>query len=164
MVASINGMIADKDGNEDFLSHRNWEEFISASKDIGNFIIGRKTYEAVQSWGEGYSFDNFSDLDRVIVSRQDNFAAHGYTIANSAESALKALQEKGHKTALVVGGSTINSLFANKLDEIRLNIEPIVVGEGIPLFNPADFTLPLELIESVNIGDGITQLRYQVLK
>jgi dihydrofolate reductase len=47
MAVSANGIIATKDGSEDFLSHDNWIQFVKLANKIGCFIWGRKTYEAV---------------------------------------------------------------------------------------------------------------------
>lgn len=167
MATSVNGMIADKNGNEDFLSHTHWKTLVELANNAGNFIIGRKTYEVVKNWDEEYGFHELAHLERIIVSQTELVDAdQGYTIASSPENALKKLHEKGHENALVLGGAHINSAFAsaNILDEVILNIEPALVGEGIPLLNPADFMLRLEFIESKNLNEGIVQLRYKVLK
>ncbi len=167
MAISANGLIAQEDGSEDFLSHENWETFASLVAQFGNFIVGSKTYEAVKSWDEPYGLDDFPNADRVIVSDNPNYQLdQGYTLANSPHDALKHLQEKGFKKALLTGGATSNSSFAKAglIDEIILNIEPIIVGKGIPLFRPENFQLSLELIESKPIAKGILQLRYRTRK
>jgi len=45
-----------------------------------------------------------------------------------------------------------------------LNIEPIFVGKGIPLFAPQDFELNLQLISIDKSDKGITTLSYSVVK
>ena len=51
MAMSLNGIIAKEDGNEDFLSHKNWETFSELVNTFGNFVVGRKTHEAVKKMG-----------------------------------------------------------------------------------------------------------------
>lgn len=54
MATSANGIIARENGDEDFLSHENWKKFCELANEFGNFIVGRKTYDAVKKWDEGY--------------------------------------------------------------------------------------------------------------
>lgn len=167
MAMSANGIIATETGEEEFLSHDNWEKFYSLAKEFGNFIVGKNTYEAVKQWDEGYNFDDLVGIEKVVISHDQSFKLDkGYTMANSPQDALNKLSEKGFETVLVTGGATINSAFAktNLLDEIILNIEPVIVGKGIPLFAPEDFELKLKLVASDTSKKRIVTLKYTVLK
>lgn len=163
MATSLNGMIATKDGQEEFLSHKNWQTLIEATNEVGNLVIGRRTLDMVRGWDVDYGFDDITDLDKVILTRDSSLATEGYITATSPTEAIDKLKERGHESILVTGGSQTNSLFSEHLTEIRINIEPVLLGEGIPLFAPADFLRQLRLLESKNIGEDIVQLRYEVL-
>lgn len=167
MAISANGMIATESGNEDFLSHQNWEMFCELAREFGNFIVGRKTYEAVKAWDDGYNFDDLVGVEKVIISQNKDFDLdEGYILASSPQEALTKLSDKGFEKALVTGGAEINSEFAkaNLLDEIMLNIEPVLVGKGIPLFAPQDFEIKTKLASVKQSESGIATLRYVVLK
>ena len=115
LAMSVNGIIARKNGEEDFLSHENWEKFISLAKEYRNFIIGRKTYEAVKNWGEDYNFDDLVGVEKVVISQNIlNNLDKGYTLANSPKDAIDKLSQKGFENILVTGGATINSVFAKE--------------------------------------------------
>ncbi len=166
MAMSVNGMIATETGDEDFLSQENWDKFRELTKEFGNFIIGRKTYEAVKGWQSGNSFDEIK-AEKIVISRDISFIPdHGYISARSPEDALKRLEEKGFKRALITGGSTTNTLFAKQklIDEIILNVEPVFIGQGIPLFSFGQFDLPVKLASLKETGGGIITLRYTVQK
>lgn len=166
MAMSANGIIADKDGSEEFLSDVNWETFTALTREYGNFIYGRKAFEAVESWGPEYSLTRLGDIEKVIISKDAAFTPpDGYIKADSPKDALTRLEAQHIETALVAGGSTITSAFAKEglLNEIVLNIEPAVLGQGIPLFKSDDFTLKLELSGTQTLAEGIVQLRYKVL-
>jgi len=166
MAMSVNGYIARSDGEEDFLSHRNWETFCDTAKDFGCFVIGRKTYEAVQAWGEEYSFDRLKEISKVIVTRDENYQASGeYIIASSPKDAVNKLKKKGIEKILVTGGAKINSAFMKEglISEIIINVEPFVLGKGIKLFADEDFENKLKYIGSKEIGEGIIQLKYEVI-
>lgn len=167
MAMSVNGMIAAQDGNEDFLSHEHWKTFGSLVKEFGNFIVGSRTYEAVNSWNENYGFDDFQDVKKIIVSDNSSYELKdGYDLALSPRDAISVLEKAGFEKALVSGGSVLNTSFAseNVIDEVILNVEPAVLAKGVPLFQPSEFQLQMELVDSQKLDDGIVQLHYRVVK
>ena len=167
MGIALNGIIAREDGGEDFLSDKNWETFAELAKKYGNFIVGRKTYEAVKKWDEDYSFDDLTGIEKIIISQDLSYQLdEGYTLAQSPQDATLKLKQKGFESALVTGGSATNTAFMKEglLDEILLNIEPTIVGKGISLFSSADFESRLKLIEMKKLDDDIVQLHYKVIK
>lgn len=163
MAISLNGIIATENGDENFLSDENWNMFCKLVKEYGNFIYGRKTYEAVQKWG---NIDSFTEVQKVIISKKIIKLDKSYILADSPEDAVSKLSEKGFKKILVAGGANINSAFAklNLFDEIILNIEPIIIGKGISLFALEDFELKIKLISKKISSSGILTLKYKVLK
>lgn len=50
------------------------------------------------------------------------------------------------------------------IDEIFLDVEPVVFRKGIKLFADADFEAKLELLETRNFSNNEVQLHYKVLK
>lgn len=166
MAMSLNGIIASKSGSEDFLSDVNWEFFGELAKKHGCFIVGRKTYEAVQKWSDY----NFNDIDAklkiVISSDKDLKLSPLFLLANSPKDAIEKAEVLNFKTAILAGGSTINSAFMseNLVDEVIVNIEPVILGSGIPIFGEGEFEKRLSLIEIVKITNDILQVRYKVNK
>ncbi len=163
---SLNGFIAKENGDENFISHDNWQTLVKLSGEFGNIVIGRKTYEAVKNWGEDYSFNDLKNVKKVVISRQDLNLDDGYILAKSPEEALEILKKENFENVLVTGGPIINSSFINLnlLDEIMINVEPAVVGKGIGLFYPDDFEKKLSLIDNKTLDNGIVQLYYEVIK
>jgi len=165
MAQTLNGIIARENGDEDFLSHENWLTFCKFAKKIGCFIIGSKTYEAVQKW-ENYTFDDVK-ATRIVVSTNKEFKVkNGYVLANSPKDALAKAAANGFDKVIVTGGSKINSSFMKQglIDEVILNIEPFVLGKGIKLFAEDEFEFKLKLKSTKKLKEGIVQLTYVVLK
>ena len=165
MAISANGMIATKDGSEDFLSHDNWERFVNLANRIGCFIWGRKTYDAVSKW-EGDFLDDVKGLKKVVISHSPAKLVEGFISANSPEDALKKLEANGFNQAIITGGAAINSEFAKRdlIDEVIFDVNPSILGEGIPVFSPTDFLTNLELVSSEKIAGDIVELRYKVTR
>ena len=161
---SLNGYIAEENGSEDFLSYANWEKFCSLAQEYGNLVVGRKTYEAVKNWNEGFGFDDLKGIQKIIISQDQNYKLdEEYTLAASPKDALAKLQD--FESVLVTGGSTINTAFIkeNLLDKIILNVEPTLTGKGIPLFTQDSFSTKLHFVSSKE-SNGILTLHYRVVK
>lgn len=165
MAISANGIIATKSGSEDFLSHDNWLQFVKLAKGVGCFIWGRKTYEAVLKW-EGDYLKELRGVKKIVISRSEIELIDGFELAKSPEEALKKFENYGFKEALITGGSTINSAFAKAglIDEVIFDVNPSILGDGIPVFAPEDFELALELNGVEKVGSNLVELHYKVKK
>lgn len=162
MVQSLNGIVATEKYSEDFLSEKNWGIFKKIVKQFGNVVIGAKTYDVVKQWGSKYDFDNFKEA--VVVISRTREAGEKHSVASTPEEAVRGLQALGHKRVLVAGGSTVNSLFMESglVGEIIFNIDPVVVGQGIPVFASSTFEKHLQLKAIKRLPGGIVQVWYQV--
>lgn len=166
MAMSMNGMIATPDNKEDFLSHNNWVEFVKATKKAGGLIWGHKTYETVRKWDSSY-LRSLERVTKVIVSRNKGLKLNkGFVLAGSPKAAIDVLRKKGFKEVILTGGSRTNSAFAKLglINEVKVNVEGVIMGRGIPLFCPESFKLNLRLTGVRKISRNIIQLHYQVKK
>lgn len=166
MTMTINGMIADKNGSEDIFSEGIWQEFVEAADHTGCIVWGRKTYEAVMTWGEDYkkTMDKYTKVILTNSLNQNNNKNVFFT--KTPQNALNKLEKLGFKETLLAGGATNNSVFAQNglIDEVIINIESFIIGKGVPLFMPEDFTLNLKLLNSKNINERYVQNHYLVVK
>lgn len=165
MAHTINGIIARNNYDEDFLSHENWKVFLSLVQDIGCFVVGRKTYEEVKKWKD-YNFDKIKATKIIISSNPDFKPDGGYILATSPTDAIQKASKLGFKKILLTGGGTINSAFMKKglVDEIIIDIEPFILGNGIRIFSQENFESKLKLLKVKKLKSGIVQLHYKVKK
>ena len=164
MAISANGFIATTSGGEDFLSPVGWTNLIKYSRNTGCLVWGRKTYEAVIGWG-GHYLTDLEGVKKVILSHQDINLINGYDLANSPQEALRLLQDNGFNQVIITGGATLNSEFARRglIDEVILDVNPAILGQGIPLFLPSDFQLDLKLLKMTRLDQNVVELHYQVI-
>jgi dihydrofolate reductase len=68
------------------------------------------------------------------------------------------------KNAWLVGGSQLIRSFMNQglVDEIMLFVVPIMLKEGIPLFDSIDHDAALALREALPYSTGIVKLHYDI--
>ncbi len=161
---SLNGMIARKNGEEDFLSDANWDLFCNLAKDKGCVILGRRTYENLKSWGKSYT-KKLDGVKKIIISSK-KIEEKDIFNAEKPEKATEIIEKQGFSEAVLGGGSLTNSSFAdlNLIDEAIINIEPIIVPEGIPMLSKNNVELDLELLNVKEISEDIVQLHYKVNK
>ena len=110
-----------------------------------------------------------SDRYSALKQRADIFFSGSNKV--DLPSLLNYLYEKGIKTLMLEGGSTLNFEMIKEglIDEIRVAVAPMVVGgtEAKTLFGGSGFdamdeAVPLELVESSMVGDDLV-LKYKVL-
>lgn len=163
---SVNGLIArEKEGGKSWHSQEDWNMFRAKAAEIGNTIIGWKTYEAIRQ--QGRLLDDIKL--RVVVTHHQPTDSLPNTVFTSADPhrILNLVAEQGFDRVLIAGGSEIYSMFLREklIDEIYLTIEPVVLGRGIPLFAPnEEFEKGLKLLEIKKLNQDTIQLHYQVLQ
>ena len=84
-------------------------------------------------------------------------------VTSDAVEFVRALkQSPGKEICLMSGGDFAQSLFAaNLVDEIRLNIHPILLGSGIPAFRDPGHRVKLTLTECRQIDGGCFLASYK---
>lgn len=165
LAITPNGMIARENGDESWVSPEDWDRFAAKAKDVGNFIIGRTSYEIIKKTGE---ISRFIDVRVIVVTSDKNYKTEGvkHVAVDSPKAAVLLLENEGFKEALVAGGATLNGAFMREklVDEILLDVQPIVFNKGIPLFGDAAFEAKLELIGTTKLSATEVQLHYKVKK
>ena len=133
-VISSDGFIARNNGSEDFIPDNLWPNFLNLCKEYGTLIIGRKTYDAVQQYGEEF-LQPFEKLPirKIVISGNQSFQPKkGYIVAHSPNDAIAIAPD-----ALVSSGPTLNNfLLKNGLvKKLILHEVPTAIGEGIKPFD-----------------------------
>lgn len=134
-------------------------DFATQARAIGNFIVGRKTFESFAAGG-GVPF---GALDIVVIS-QNLKEMPGAHLAASPREALAYLEAKGHSTALLAGGAELHNAFLSLglVDEVIFNVAPVLEGKGLNLLldqNHYQYK-DAQLLDFKSLGGGVVQLHY----
>ena len=165
MGISINGYIAKENGDSEWTSDEDLKGFYEQSKNAGNIIMGKNTYFAASKSG----YFPFPDSLNVVVSHEHIKNTWGDNVIVTNESPkeiLSMLEQKGFTMAFLAGGGQLNTSFIkeNLIDEIYLDVEPLILGKGIKVFAEENFEFNLALIETKKLNSDTVQLYYKVLK
>jgi len=130
----------------------------------GALVCGRRLFDHTHGWGGHHP--SGAPLF-VVTHRPDEDWPHPVTwvtdgVPSAIEQAKKVAGEKN-----VAAGSTMivqQCLDAGLLDEIQVNLAPVLLGEGIPFFHHLT-RHPVRLSDpEVTEGRQVTHLRYRVLR
>lgn len=164
MATSADGFIAKKDGDSDWVSSVDTANFEKAIKEHGCIIVGRKTFDQYQ--GDIYLIDGVTNI--VVTSNKSlkSDKPHVHFVTGSVEDIIEAIKQKGHDKALLIGGGTTNASFLNAsaIDEMILSVHPLILGNGIKLFESKEVDIKLSLISEVKLEEGLIQEKYKLLK
>ena len=163
MATTANGYIA-KLSHDTPWSDAEFTSYSDKVKEVGNLIIGKTTYDLM------LEENAFADLDEPFVaaltSSNQSPAREKTAFVKNFKDALKVLEKQGFQTALVGGGGQADSsaLESGLIEEIFIDVEPLIFGRGISLFTPSNFDLKLKLIDTKKVGESGIQLHYQVIQ
>lgn len=135
---------------------------------VDTIIMGRKTYDvAMRMTPKGEKIKNpYGDMKTYVFSRKlKKGERNGVEIVNESPGRfVRRLKAKEGKEICIMGGGELGStlLDAGVIDEIGLNIHPVLLGSGIPLFHKMKKQIDLELIESRPFKNGCVYVLYRV--
>ena len=152
--------------------HGHFNEELSA---MGAFLDGRVTYELMAGFWPTADADPSStrhmvefariwrDMHKVVYSRTLERAEWNTTVVREVvpDQVMELKAQPGGD--MVLGGANIAATFMryDLIDEYRIYVHPVVVGQGKPLFQTSDIRITLQLVETRTFGNGVVLLRYQ---
>jgi dihydrofolate reductase len=137
-ACSLDGFIARKDGAVDWLFFsKDVSAFMAAFwKRVDTVLMGRKTWEVTAAMGQAGG--GMGGMSTYVFSRTLTAAPHPAVrlVTSDAGAFVRELKSQPGKDICVMGGGDFaRSLFeAGVIDEVGLNIHPVLLGSGIPLF------------------------------
>jgi dihydrofolate reductase len=132
----------------------------------GAVITGRRTYDLTHGWEGNHPmrvpcFVVTHDVPTEVPVGTTHFTF----VTDGIESAVRqAKAVAGEKDVSIIGGASIarQVLGARLLDEIQIHLSPVILGDGIRLFESLDTgRIRLEQLHVIQ-APGVTHLRYAV--
>ena len=163
---SLDNFIARKDDAVDWLM---WTKEVGVLmkeywKTIDTVLMGRRTYEVAA--GQGGGGGSSGGVKTYVFSRtlkKRNKKNLMFVDEDAASFVRRLKSEAGKDICLMGGGVLAKSLFeADLIDEIGINVHPVLLGSGIPLFYEMSRQINLELVKCQELSNGCVVLTYSV--
>jgi len=178
MHTSLDGFVATLKGELDWvkLDDAMFDFVGTITQQADTALYGRVTYEMMESyWPTAASQPNASKHDiehsewyngvpKIVLSRTMKNAGPGVTVIseNLVDNINKFKNQPGKNIVIFGSPSAANSLLNEGLvDEFWLFVNPILLGEGIPLFEGVPATVNLKLSENKLFDAGVMALHYR---
>jgi dihydrofolate reductase len=174
MVSSLDGMIAKKDNSVSWFETTDfYEKGVAAPnaveflKTIDCYVMGARTYELALELSRSYGWA-YGDTPTLVVTHRNlpierpNIEIYSGDLNTLVNERLK---RKYSNVWLVGGAMLIKEFIGLKLaDEIRMSVLPIILGDGLPFFDPVGQEQALHLKDVTAYKSGMVELVYEVKK
>jgi dihydrofolate reductase len=149
------------------ISSQSAELLTEVEKSMGAFVTGRRTFDITNGWGGNPPLGVPTFVVTHSVPQEWVYEGSPYTfVTDGVESAVEQAKIVAGDKGVAVGAASIvqQCIKAGLLDEVTVNLVPVLLGDGVRLFDhlgPA----PIEL-ESTGVieGSGVTHLSFRVVK
>ena len=171
LAVTLDGFIEGKNGEVDWCIMDPDMGFANFLNQIDTILYGRKSYDL---WGQYIPKTKDSDTEKEIwklVHSKEKYVFSRTQIEtdNQAifinENILKEvnkLKNKPGKDIWLYGGASLITTFINLglVDEFRLSIHPVILGEGKPMFIDIKQRFNLKMVNTRTFSSGVVQLIY----
>jgi dihydrofolate reductase len=180
---SLDGVVQDPDGEEGFRVGGWFVEFGGNDLEEWNkvaledalraeaWLLGRRSYEFFGArWRArtGELADRLNSLPKYVVSSTlDDPEWHNSTVLKGdvVSEVSKLKRQLDGEIVVPASYQLARTLFQHDLvDELRLVVFPVVLGDGERLFGEISDKKPMRLVKSKPIGDGLLFLTYELIQ
>lgn len=176
-ATSLDGFLATEDDSLEWLfplgalGESSYPEFIA---EVGALAMGSATYEwmlrnAEQVMAETGSAWPYTQPAWVFTSRElapIEGADIRFVNGDVRETHARMVEAAGGKNVWIVGGGDLAGQFhdAGLLDEMIVQVGSATLGKGKPLFPRRVLSPVLKLVSVKQMGEGMAELRYEVVR
>ncbi|MGC5772692.1 dihydrofolate reductase family protein [Paenibacillus pabuli] len=173
LAVTLDGFIEGPNGEVDWCIMDSELGFIHFLNQIDTIFYGRKSYDL---WGQFTPEVDHSDPDKelwgLVHSKEKYVFSRSRTgtdkkaifINNDILEEVNKIKNKPGKDIWLYGGASLITTFIHLglVDELRLSVHPVVLGEGKPLFVDIKQRLNLKLVNTRTFSSGVVQLIYHI--
>ena len=176
-LMSLDGYVADRSGNFDWaMPDAEVHAFVNElERGYGTLLYGRRMYDVMTFWEDQTALKDepkvvqeygeiWRAADKIVFSRSLRAARTARTrlVGEFDASEVREMKVRAPRD-LAVGGSELAGVafHAGLVDEIRLIIVPVAVGDGTAAL-PRDMQVPLVLLDERTFANGMVHLHYVV--
>jgi dihydrofolate reductase len=172
-MISLDGFISGPNGEIDwFVWDKELERYtVEMMGKVDMIMFGRVTYEIMASYWPNATADNpyikerMNGLPKIVFSRTLNkLEWNNSTLVPEIDpERIMRMKRMSGKNIVILGSGTIVSEMTQLglIDEFRMIVNPVILGEGKQMFKGIDERQKLKLIDTRQLGSGVAILTYQ---
>jgi dihydrofolate reductase len=176
-IASLDGYVADADGNFDWAApDEEVHAFVNdLERPIGMYLYGRRMYEVMQFWESDSLLVNESSVirdyaalwqgvDKIVFSRTLKVpTTHRTRIERVFDPDMVQRLKAASQNNMSIGGPELagTAIRSGLVDECRLFVHPVIRGGGNRAL-PDGTRVRLELLDERRFESGVVYLHYRV--
>ena len=176
---TLDGYVTGANNEMDWMqtSEEEWKDMFKELANADTYLLGRKMYpEYSKHWqaelhnpsgrvGET-EFAQLADKTQHIVFTKGDFKPDwkNTRVAHDLPGEIAILKKQPGKNIIAWGGANFaaNLIHLGLVDELRIVINPVVLGKGKSLFDKVDQRKDLELIDAQFMKPGLVLMRYKM--
>lgn len=173
LAVTLDGFIEGKNGEVDWCIMDSEMGFINFLNQIDTILYGRKSYDL---WGQFTPEIEHTDTEKeiwglvhskekyVFSRTQKGTDNKAIFINDNILEEVNKLKNKPGKDIWLYGGASLITYFVKSglVDEFRLSVHPVILGEGKPLFSDIKQRLSLKMVNTRTFSSGVVQLIYHL--
>ena len=173
LAVTLDGFIEGVNGEVDWCIMDPEMEFTKFLNEVDTILYGRKSFDL---WGQFVPEPKDSEMDKemwdlvhskekfVFSKTQKGIGNKVIFINENIEEEVMKLKDRPGKDIWLYGGASLITTFIHLglVDEFRLSVHPVVLGEGKPLFVDIKKRLNLKLVHTKTFSSGVVQLTYHL--
>ena len=178
MHTSLDGFVAGLNGEMDWIKVDDAIfDFVGTMTDQADTALyGRVTYQMMESYwptaGEKPNASKhdiehsiwYNNVSKIVLSKTIKDIGQNNTkvISGNISENINKLKQQDGKNILIFGSPSASNSILNKglVDEFWIFVNPILLGQGIPLFKDISESVKLSLIETKTFDIGVVALHY----
>lgn len=137
-----------------------------AIKTYGAGVWGRRTFDIAHAWGGNPPGTPCFIVTHKVPQEWGHEGSPFTFVMDGVESAIRQAKEAARDKDVVICTASIlqQCLNAGLMDEIHLDVAPLLLGKGVRLFDHLDIDpIGLELIRAVE-APGVTHMGFRIVK
>jgi len=178
---SLDGVIEDPAGDEGF-TRGGWVGLLAGHEELARvaldealgaeaLLLGRRSYEWLAArWPSrsGELADRLNSLPKYVVSStlEDPVWDNATVLAGDVVGEVARLRdERDGEIVVIASRQLVRTLMEHDLvDEVRLMVYPVVLGDGERLFGDTSDKTAMRLVDTRTVGEGLAYMTYEVVR
>lgn len=182
MHVSLDGFAADPNHGLDFLTYdEELQQYADELvKTVGSPVYGRTTYQLMESyWPTVLKKPDapkqalqhaqwVENIPKIVFSTTLNEVTWNNTrlIKGNVTEELKKLKQQPGKDLVIFGSPGLSATLMNLglIDEYKLTIHPIILGDGLSVFKNNKVKSRLKLLDAKTLRSGVMTVHYETIR